>query len=218
MEPYRVLLADDHVIFRQGMKRLLQVRPAIEVVGEVRNGRELLERLDSLKPDLVILDISMPGIGGIEATREIKKRHPQVNVLMLTMHKNKEYMYHAISIGAKGYLVKEDSDIELFSAIEKIQKGGIYVTRLLREELQEDLPDLLKGNAKPSKRLLSSRENEVLKLIAEGKLNKEIAGILDISIRTVENHRASIMKKLNLNKTADIVRYAIQSGIIELTF
>ena len=218
MEDYRIVLADDHVIFRQGMKRLIDEEPGLEVVGEANDGSELLNRLHDLKPDLVILDISMPEIGGFGVAREIRNHHPNVKVLMLTMHKNKEYLYHAISAGAQGYLLKEDSDIELFSAIETIKKGGVYVTRLLSGELAGDLSDLFKGNEKPSGKPLSNREIEIIKLIAEGKLNKEIADLLEISVRTVEKHRANILRKLNLNKTVDLVRYAIQHGITELTF
>jgi len=218
MQAYRIVLADDHVIFRQGMKRLIQEEPGLEVVGEAKDGAELLEQLNDLKPDLVILDISMPDTGGIEAAREIRKHHPNLKVLILTMHKKKEYLYHAISAGAQGYLVKEDSDIELFSAIETIRKGDVYVTHLLTGELAEDLSSIFKVDGKRSMESLTTREKEVLKLIAEGKLNKEIADLLFISIRTVENHRANILRKLKLKKTADLVRYAIGHGIIELTF
>jgi len=218
MQAYRIVLADDHVIFRQGMKRLIQEEPGLEVVGEAKDGAELLEQLNDLKPDLVILDISMPDTGGIEAAREIRKHHPNLKVLILTMHKKKEYLYHTISAGAQGYLVKEDSDIELFSAIETIRKGDVYVTHLLTGELAEDLSSIFKVDGKRSMESLTTREKEVLKLIAEGKLNKEIADLLFISIRTVENHRANILRKLKLKKTADLVRYAIGHGIIELTF
>lgn len=218
MGTYRIVLADDHVIFRQGMKRLIEETPGMKVVGEAKDATELLARLVELNPDLAILDISMPDIGGIAATREIVKRYPHIPVLILTMHKNKEYLYHAISAGARGYLLKEDSDIELFSAIDTIRSGGVYVTRLLTGEMSEDISSILKGKHKPSITILTVREKEILKLIAEGKLNKEIAALLNLSIRTVENHRANIMKKLNINNTAELVKYAIQQGITDLTF
>lgn len=214
---YRIILADDHVIFRQGMKALIEEAPGLEVAGEAGDGFELLNLLNVVKPDLVILDISMPGLQGIEATREIKKLHPDLIVLILTMHKNKEFLYHAISAGARGYLLKEDSDVELFSAIEAIRKGAIYVSAIIADEVSEDFSYLTKGNRHFSSNLLSKRETEVLKLIAEGKSNKEIADLLYISIRTVENHRANIQKKLDLNNTAELVRYAIQRGISELS-
>ena len=216
MPPYRIVLADDHVMFRQGIKRIIEKIEGLEVIGEASDGLELLRLLNELKPDIVFLDISMPNIRGIEVTREIKSLHPDVKVLILTMHRKKEYLYHAISAGAKGYLLKEDSDVELFSAIDTIRKGGFYVTRLLAGELAEDISHLYKGDARLPSEPLTTREREVLKLIAEGKSNREIANLLYISIRTVENHRANIMRKLNLSKTADMVRYAIEKGYISL--
>lgn len=216
MEAYRIVLADDHVIFRQGMKRLIDEEAGIEVAGEASDIPELLNRVEELHPDMVILDITMPDIGGIGAAREIKNRYPNVKVLMLTMHKNREYLYHAISAGAEGYLLKEDSDIELFSAIDAIRKGSIYVTKLLTEEMAGDLSNILKGNGKTAVAILSKREKEILKLLAGGKSHKEIGKFLNISARTVENHRANIVKKLNINKTAELIKYAIQQGIAEL--
>jgi len=213
VDPYRIILADDHVIFRQGMKALINEAAGLEVVGEAGDGFELLKLLGELQPDMAILDISMAGLQGIETTREIRKKYPRLIVLILTMHKNKEFLYHAISAGARGYLLKEDSDIELFSAIEAIRKGAIYVSRLLADEVSEDLPQLIKGRRNPSSDLLSGRETEVLKLVAEGKTTKEIAELLFISPRTVENHRAHIQKKLELSNTAELVRYAFQKGI-----
>jgi len=166
---------------------------------------------------MVILDISMPNLRGIEATREIKMIYPDMKVLILTMHKNKEYLYHAISAGAEGYLLKEDADTELFSAIKTIRQGGIYISPLLSEELTDDLVQICRGSGKPSFDPLTTREREVLKLIAEGKSNKEIANLLFISVRTVQCHRANIMEKLNLKKTADLVKYAIRKGYISAT-
>ena len=217
MQPYRIVLADDHVMFRQGIKRIIEGTEGLEVVGEANDGLELLKLLNELEADIVFLDISMPNIRGIEATGEIKSLHPDVKVLILTMHRKKEYLYHAISEGAQGYLLKEDSDVELLSAIETIRKGGFYVTRLLAGELAEDISHLYKGDAQLPSEPLTTREREVLKLIAEGKSNREIANLLYISIRTVENHRANIMKKLKLSKTADMVKYAILKGYTSLT-
>jgi len=215
--PYRIVLADDHVMFRQGIKRIIEETEGLEVVGEASDGFELLQLLKNLQPDMVLLDISMPNIRGIEATREIKSLYPNVKVLILTMHRKKEYLYHAISAGAQGYLLKEDSDVELFSAVKTIRKGSFYVTRLLAGELAEDIAHMYKGNAELPSQPLTTREREVLKLIAEGKSNKEIANLLFISARTAENHRANIMRKLNLSKTADIVKYAILKGYTSLT-
>ena len=213
---YRVVLADDHLMFRQGLKKILEERADLEVIGEVNCGLELLKLLQELVPDLVILDISMPNLRGIEAIQEIKRMHPQVKILILTMHKDKEYLHQAISAGAEGYLLKEDADTELFSAIEKIRHGKIYVSPALSEELADDWAQIRRGDRKPSSELtaLTVRERQVLKLIAESKSSKEIGDLLFISVRTVERHRANIMDKLNLKKTADLVKYAIQKGYV----
>ncbi len=217
MLPYRIILADDHVMFRQGIKRIIDETEGLEVAGEASDGFELLELLKKLEADMVLLDISMPNIRGIEATREIKSLYPNMKVLILTMHRKKEYLYHAIAAGAEGYLLKEDSDVELFSAVKTVRKGGFYVTRLLAGELAQDISHMYKGNRELPSDPLSTREREILKLIAEGKSNKEIAKLLFISMRTVENHRANIMRKLNLTNTAEIIKYAILKGYTSLT-
>lgn len=208
---YRLVLADDHALFRKGLRKILEEADDLEVIGEASDGLELLHLLKNMTPDMVILDISMPNLRGIEAIYEIKKMHPGTKVLMLTMHKDKEYLYQAISAGADGYFLKKDADAELFSAIEKIRKGSIYVSPSLSEESTGDWEQIRQGFRKP---VLTIREREVLNLIAEGKSNKEVAEHLFISVHTAERHRANIMDKLNLKKTADLVRYAIQKGYI----
>jgi DNA-binding NarL/FixJ family response regulator len=204
------------VLVRQGLKRILDGARDLEVVGEAGDGLELLELLNHSNPDMVILDVSMPKLRGIEAIHEIKTMRPGVSILMLTMHKDKEYLYLALSAGAKGYLLKEDADRDLFSAIEKVRQGRTYVSPNLSEELLDDLVQIGKGEGKLSFEIdpLTTREREVVKLIAEGKSSKEIADLLFISARTVDNHRANIMEKLNLKKAADLVKYAIQKGYI----
>jgi DNA-binding NarL/FixJ family response regulator len=216
-QPYRIVLADDHVIFRQGIKQLIDTKTDLKVVGEASDGLELINLLQrGLKADMVILDISMPNLRGIEATHEIKAIYPNIKVLLLTMHKSKEYLYHSISAGAQGYLLKEDSEVELFSAIDAIRKGDIFVSKLLTKELTEDLSHLHYGDGQLPTDPLTPREREILKLVAEGKSNKEISELLFISIRTVENHRANIMNKLKIKKTADLIRYAIQKGYVRI--
>lgn len=217
MKVHRIVIADDHVMFRQGMKALIDEKPDLEVVGEAGDGFELLKLLDRLKPNMVILDVSMPGLGGIEATREIKKKYPRLIILILSMHRNKEYLYHAISAGARGYLLKEDSDVELFSAIDTIRKGGVYVTQLMAGDVAEDLSYAVQGKMQPRSDLLTDRETQVLKLVAEGKSNREIADLLHISPRTVGNHRDNLKFKLNIHNTAELVKYAIQKGLTDLT-
>jgi DNA-binding NarL/FixJ family response regulator len=217
MEPYRIVLADDHVIFRRGIKGLISEKEDLKVVGEANDGLELLNLLQrGLKTDMVVMDISMPNLRGIEATYEIKSILPKVKVLLLTMHKSKEHLYHAISAGAQGYLLKEDSEVELFTAIEVIRKGEIFVSRLLTRELTEDLSHIHLGDRHLPADPLTPREREVVKMVAEGRSNKEIADLLFISTRTVENHRANIMNKLKLKKTADLIRYAIKKGYVSI--
>ena len=216
MNPCRIIIADDHVLFRQGLKSLLGAKSDLEVVGEAADGLQLLDLLDRSLPDIILLDISMPNLRGIEAVHEIKRAYPRVKILILTMHKDKQYLEQAISAGARGYLLKEDTDTELFTAIEKIKRGRIYVSPNLLEELTEDWVLTLHDESNASLKIeqLTVREKEVLKLIAEGKGSKEIAALLFISARTVERHRANIMQKLGAKKTADLVKHAIQKGYV----
>jgi DNA-binding NarL/FixJ family response regulator len=215
--PLSILLADDHVMFRRGVRKIIQGMDEVEVVGEASDGFELLELLKKTAPDLVILDISMPNLRGLEATREIKIIDPKVKVLILTMHKDREYLYHAFTAGAEGYLLKEDADSELLAAIDTLRQGGTYISPLLSPQLADLFMEQAQPAGKPwlSKEPLTVREREVIKLIAEGKSSKEIGGLLFISSRTVQHHRANIMKKLNIKKTADLVKYAIQKGYTE---
>lgn len=212
MSPYRIVLADDHTIMREGIKKIIETSKGMEVVGEASDGFELLNLLKKITPHMVILDISMPKLRGVEATREVKVAYPDIEILILSMHKKKEYVYHAFSAGAKGYLLKEDTGTELFSAIETIRRGEIYLSPLLSRELAVDFIETLSRDNKFSKEPLTNREREVLKLLAEGMASKEIAALLFISVRTVQEHRANIRKKLNLKNTANLVKYAIRKG------
>jgi len=216
MEPFRVVLADDHILVRQGLKRILEEMADLEVIGEAGNGLELLKLLERITPQMILLDISMPNLRGIEAIREIKTRHPEAKILIITMHKDKEYLYQAISAGANGYFLKEDADTELSTAIETIRRGKVYISPLLSGDLADDWAQTYRAKSKlpyePD--TLTTREREVLKMIAEGKSSKEVADLLFISVRTVERHRANLMDKLGLKKTADVVKYAIQKGYV----
>jgi DNA-binding NarL/FixJ family response regulator len=203
VERYGIVLADDHVLLRQGLRRILGGVGYLEVVGEAGDGRELLTLLGGVAPDMVILDISMPHLRGIDAISRIKTIRPTAKVLILSMHK--EYLYPALSAGADGYLLKEDADRELFSAIEQIRDGKIFLSPRLTPEVLLD-----KALARET---LSMRETEVVKLVAGGKSNREISEALSISIRTVEAHRANITSKLKLKNAAEITRYAIRTGI-----
>lgn len=212
MQPIRVILADDHVMFRQGIKRILDDITGVKVIGEAGDGLELLSLMRQVRPTIVILDISMPRLRGLEAAREIKTVYPDVKILILSMHRNTEYFYNAISSGAEGYLLKEDADQELITAIEKIQAGERYVSPILSGELTKEMAEIRRGHRRVSEEDLSVREKEILKLVAEGKTSAEVAELLCISIRTVQNHRANIMKKLHIKNTADLVRYAFRKG------
>jgi DNA-binding NarL/FixJ family response regulator len=209
---YKIVLAEDHVLVREGIKKIIEALPGLQVVGEVGDGPELLELLRGLAVDMVVLDISMPSLPGIEATREIKRVYPAVKVLILTMHKKKEYLNNAIAAGVDGYLLKEDAPKELLNAIDQIRRGMTYVSPLLSHDL---LKLYIQGqrhdDAEPAAPL-SPREIEIIKMIAEGKSSKEIGEILFLSFRTIQNHRTKIMKKLNLKKNTDLVRYAIRQG------
>ena len=210
MSSYRIVLADDHVMFLKGIKNILEGALDLEVAGEAGDGLELLELIKKATPDRVILDIAMPSLRGLEAAREIKILSPEVKVLILTMHRDKEYVYCAISAGAEGYLLKEDADTELFKAIEKIRSGDYYISPLLSGELTHELVQAHQRGQLAPPESLTVREREVLKLVAEGVKNKEIADLLFISVRTVEHHRANIMRKLRIKKAADLIKYAIR--------
>jgi len=215
MSAFQIVLADDHLMFRQGLRKILEERVDLKVIGEATCGLELLKLLQELVPDLVILDISMPNLRGIEAVREIKSLCPNVKILILTMHKEREYLYQSISAGADGYLLKEDADTELFSAIKTIQQSRIYISPTMADDSKDDWARMARGEKTiPFGDPLTTRERQVLKLIAEGKSSKDIAELLFISIRTVERHRANLMDKLGLKKTADLVKYAIQKGYV----
>lgn len=210
MTTYRVILADDHALFRSGVKRILEEVPGVKVVGEAADGMQLLALLKEMTPDLVILDISMPKLRGLEAIQEIKASYPQVQVLILTMHKDAEYLSYALGAGAAGFLLKQDADPELMEAIATIRRGKTY----LSPAISEVVPDLLrrqKPNGTP-REVLTHREREILKLLVDGKSSKEIGELLFISLRTVQNHRANIMKKLKVRRITDLIKYAVQKG------
>lgn len=212
---YDTVLADDHALFRNGLKRILDERADLRIVGEAGDGLQLLSLLQKLTPQIIILDISMPNLRGIEAIPEIRRTHPAVKILILTMHNDEDYLYQAISAGADGYVLKEDAEKELFSAIDSIRQGRVYVSPGLAVQSMQNWARLRRGEADPQlSESLTNREREILKLIAEGKSNKEIADLLCISVRTVERHRANMMTKLNVRKTAELVQYALRRHYI----
>lgn len=216
MTPFAIVLADDHVILRQGLKRIIENAADMAVIGEADNGLELVRLLKRISCDLVILDISMPRLRGIEAIPEVRAIQPHLKVLILTMHRELELLNAAMSAGANGYILKEDAEKELFAAIGKIRKGGTYVSPKLADEMTHDWARSRRTDARPpaAGERLTLREKQILKLTAEGQSSREISGLLCISARTVEHHRAHIMTKLKLRKTADVVRYAFYGGYL----
>ena len=212
MTPYRIIIADDHAMMRDGIKTLIQATPGLEVIGEAGDGFELLKVLKKKVPDLVILDVAMPGLRGIEAAHEIRANYPDVAILFLSMHKSREYLSMAIAAGAKGYLLKENTGAELLVAIDLIRNGRSYLSPFLAQEFSIDLIDICHSAPQIQSDPLTKRQREVLKLIAEGNTSRQIGKLLFISQRTVDRHRSNIKNRLNLKRTADLVKYAITRG------
>lgn len=209
---YRVVLADDHVLIRHGIKNIIAQDEGLEVAGEVCNGKELLELLDSETVDLIILDISMPKIGGMEAVAMIKGRYPRIKVLMLTMHKNKQYFYHAMSAGADGYLVKDDSDEELLIAINKIRAGKNYISPFLAEDFADDVINTYRKDRKTPFQELTRREKQILQFVVDGYTSRQMADHLGLSPRTVDHHRSNLLRKFQMKNSVDLVNFAVRNG------
>ena len=208
MNPYTVVLADDHAMFREGIRRIIERIEGVAISGEVDDGIQLLAHLKNSQPDLVILDISMPNLRGLEAIREIKKLYPRVKIVVLTMHRKKEFIRQALVDGADGFLLKEDPGGQLIRAMEAVRKGEKFLSPLISGDL------ISLALAEEQTDQLTIREREVLKLLAEGKKNQEVADILFISPNTVRRHRYNIMEKLNLKNTAELVKYAIDQNYL----
>ena len=209
----RIVLADDHALIRHGVKKMIEQDPALKVVGEAADGLELIALLKTIPADLVILDISMPNLRGIEAIREVRKICPAIKVLMLTMHKGEQYLCSSFASGADGYLLKEDSDTELLPAIARVRQGELYISPNLAGEFPEDVIASCSRRGDGFGEILTPREKQILQLVAEGVTSRDIADKLDISKRTVEHHRANMMKKLNIKRVADLIKYAIGRGL-----
>ncbi len=213
----RVLIVDDHMIVRQGLRALLEIQPDMEVAGEAADGEQAIRRTAELKPDIVVLDLSMPGLSGLETTVRLIERHPDVKILALTMHDSEEHVYSLLKAGARGFLLKESASADLVHAIRAVRTGGVYLhprisSKVVGEYLKRPHPRARKGRQDG----LTARETQVLRLIAEAHTNKEIAGLLGISVKTVEAHRARIMHKLGIHNIAGLTRYAISRGLTGL--
>lgn len=213
----KVLLAEDHTIVRKGLRSLLEPLQDIEVVGEAENGRDAVEQAERSHPDIVVMDHAMPVLNGLEATRQIKRRQPEIKVLILTMHTNEEYVFQFLKSGASGYLVKQSAPDELVAAIRAIADGQSFLSPSISKSLIEEFVRQTQGQGTDdSYALLTEREREVLQLVAEGQTNNEIGDVLHISVKTAAVHRTNIMNKLGLHSMADLTKYAIRKGIIDL--
>ena len=213
--PIRILLADDHTVVRDGLRALLEKQPDMAVVAEAADGRESVQMAEEQAPDVVVMDIAMPNMNGIEATRRILAANPKTAVVILSMHQDESYVLRSLKAGAKGYLLKDSPREDVLEAIRAAATGRSFLTRKVSGMLQEDyVRELQSKGLEDSYELLTSREREILQLLAEGKANKEVANLLNISLTTVETHRGHILQKLSLHSTADLILYAVRKRII----
>ena len=216
MDNIRLVLADDHTILREGIRALLEDQPDMAVVGEAEDGRQAVQLTHDLRPNVVLMDIAMPLLNGLEATRQINRDHPEIHVLVLTMHDNEEYIHEVLAAGASGYVLKQAAASELVAAIRAVHHGEAVLSPAITRVVIQDY--LRSEAAQPviASNELTSREREVLQLIAEGHTSKEIAEMLTLSVKTVQAHRTSLMQKLDLHDRGDLIKYAIQKKIIEV--
>jgi len=213
--PIRILLADDHNILRAGLRVLLNTEPEFEVVGEAADGNQAMQLAATLSPDIVLMDINMPGLGGVEATKRLKEMQPEIHVLILTVHEDESLLRETIHAGASGYVVKRAAEAELIQAIQAISQGDIYIHPSMTRALLKDLAPA--SSPKPSTSIqstLTKREVDVLRLVARGYTNNQVAELLSISPRTVEGHRANLMQKLDLHSRVELVEYAEEHGLL----
>jgi two-component system, NarL family, response regulator NreC len=212
----RILVADDHTLFRKGICALLEDEQDMLVVGEAENGREAVRLVGTLKPDVVLMDIAMPLLNGLEATRQIKREHPETRVLVLTMYDHEEYFRQMLEVGASGYIIKRAAATELVSALRAVYNDEAVLSPAITRLLLEDYLNRENHKEESDSNTLSAREREVLQLIAEGMTSREIAEVLSLSIKTVQSHRTSLMAKLDLHDRGELIKYAIQKKIIEI--
>ena len=211
----KVLIADDHGVVRKGLRLLLEQYPELEVVGEAANGREAVSLAAAMAPDIVLMDVAMPLLNGIEAAEQIRKVNSHVGIIILTMHADESYVLRALNAGVKGYLLKESAEEDLLRAARAVSQGKPFFSPAITQTLLEDYMRVLKQEGlSDTFELLTAREKEVLQLLAEGKTNKEVASILDVSLYTVESHRTNLMQKLNVHNTAEIVLYAVRKNLV----
>lgn len=211
----RIVLADDHTIMRSGLRAVLDRYPDMEVVGEAADGRQAIQCVDELQPDAIVMDVAMPNLNGIEAARQISSRHPTVSIVVLSMHSDEGYVLRALKAGARGYLLKDSAEGDLITAIRAVSQGKAFFSPAISRMLVDDyMRQLQQRGVEDSYELLTTREREILQLLAEGRSNKDIARMLDLSLYTVETHRSNLMEKLNLHGIPELMLYAIRKGVI----
>lgn len=215
MDTTKVILVEDHTILREGLRLLLSASPELEVVGEAENGQEAVQMVRDIKPDLVLMDLSMPRMNGTEAIGMVKKRYPEIKVIALTVHKSDEYVRATLNANADGYVLKDDTHQELLTAIKNVMKGNTYLSPGICNKVINGFLDSSSQQAVTSSwDMLTERERQVIKLIAEGSTNRDIAGCLSVSIKTIEKHRSNLMKKLDLHNASALTTYAIENGLV----
>ena len=211
---YRIVIADDHSLIRKGLRTIIELEAGMRVIGEAGDGKQLLQFLAREQPDMVIMDISMPNINGIDAIGRVLALYPEIRILMLTMHRNSQYFYNAISAGAHGYLIKDDSDTELLAAIDTVRSGKTYISPQLSSEVADTMLSAFREHRDPSILNLTPRERDVLNLVVKGHTSKQIADILCLSPRTIDHHRANLLKKFKMKNTVDLVKYVVKNSLL----
>ena len=215
MNPVRILLADDHTVMRNGLRLLLERQPHLQVVGEAADGRQAVALCETVNPDVVVMDIAMPNLNGIEAARQIVNRNPRTAIAILSMHSDEGYVIRALKAGARAYLLKDSAEADLLAAVRALTDGKSFFSPAISKILVEDyMRQLESRGAEDTYELLTNREREILQLLAEGRTNKEVANMLNLSLYTVETHRAHILQKLNLHSVPELILYAVRKGII----
>jgi len=214
MDALRILIVDDHAVVRRGVRALLESQPHWEVAGEATTGREAVDLAKRLQPDIVVMDLSLPALNGLDAARQILKDSPAIEVLVLTMHHSEELARNALQAGARGYVLKSDADQNLIAAVESLRQHKPFLTSAVTEFVLDDFIRHVDGGDTP-RAPITQREREIIQLLAEGRSNKECASALGVSVKTVEAHRANIMRKLHLRSASDLVRYAVRNNIVQ---